>query len=50
MTLEEIKPPVNERDEAFLNLKNILVNAPVSSEYKIKMLEALKSYITTVKI
>jgi len=38
-------PPVDERDEAFQHLRNLIVEAPLKADYKIDLLNALSAYI-----
>jgi len=38
-------PPVDERDEAFQHLRTLIVEAPLKSDYKIDLLNALSAYI-----
>lgn len=40
--------PVDQRDEAFQNLSDIIKEAPLDTEYKIKMIDALQIYIQTI--
>jgi hypothetical protein len=47
--MEQTTPPVDERDEAFQALRELIVDAPVDREYKIKLLNALCNYIDTLK-
>lgn len=49
MEQEQTKFPVDERDEAFQTLKEVIVNAPVDREYRLKLLNALSAYIQTLK-
>ena len=46
--MEQTTPPVDERDEAFQNLSDIIKEAPLDTEYKIKMIDALQIYIQTI--
>jgi len=48
MEQEQTTPPVDERDEAFLNLRDTITNAPLELQYKIKLLDALSAYIKTL--
>jgi hypothetical protein len=41
-------PPVDERDEAFENLRSIILEAPLKADYKIDLLNALSAYIKTL--
>jgi hypothetical protein len=41
-------PPVDERNKAFENLRTLIVEAPIRSEYRIKILDALIKYIQTL--
>jgi hypothetical protein len=41
-------PPVDQRDEAFDNLRTIISEAPLESSYKIKILDALIAYVQTL--
>lgn len=49
MEQEQTTPPVDERDETFQTLKEVIVNAPIDIEYRIKLLNALSAYIQTLK-
>ena len=49
MEIQTTTPPVDQRDEAFQNLKDILLEAPLNSDYKIRILDALSAYIQTLK-
>lgn len=39
---------IDERDEAFQNLIDIIKEAPLETEHKIKMIDALQIYIQTI--
>jgi len=41
-------PPVDERDEPFQALRELIVDAPVDTEYRIKLLNALSLYIKSL--
>jgi hypothetical protein len=43
--MEQPTPPVDERDEAFQHLRTLIVEAPLKSDYKIDLLNALSTYI-----
>lgn len=49
--MEENKntPPVDERDEAFQALRELIIDAPLDVAYKIKIFDALSAYIDTLK-
>ena len=49
MEQEQITSPVDERDEAFQALRELIVGARVNTEYKIELLNALSAYIQTLK-
>jgi hypothetical protein len=42
-------PPVDERDEAFQALREVIINAPLDVTYRIKLFDALSAYIQTLK-
>lgn len=46
---QQTTSPVDERDEAFQNLRDAITEGPIHSEYKIKLLDALVAYIQTLK-
>lgn len=46
--MEQTTPPVDERDEAFQHLRDAITEAPLESEYRIKILNALIAYIQTL--
>jgi hypothetical protein len=48
MEQEQTTPPVDERDEAFQALRELILDAPTDAEYKIKLLNALGIYIKTL--
>jgi hypothetical protein len=41
-------PPVDERNKAFEHLRTIILEAPMTHEYKIKLLDAFSAYIKTL--
>lgn len=49
MEQNQTTPPVDQRDEAFQNLRDAITEGPIHSEYKIKLLDALVAYIQTLK-
>jgi hypothetical protein len=49
MEEKQITPPVDERDEAFQNLRDAITEGPIDPMYKIKLLDALVAYIQTLK-
>jgi hypothetical protein len=48
MKQEQTTSPVDERDEAFQALRELIVDAPIDAEYRIKLLNALGIYIKTL--
>ena len=40
--------PIDERDEAFENFRRLIMEAPLDTEYKIKMLDALSDYLKLI--
>lgn len=48
MEQEQTTSPVDERDEAFQALRELIVDAPIDTEYRIKLLNALSIYIKSL--
>jgi hypothetical protein len=48
MEQKQTTPPVDERDEAFQALRELILDAPTDAEYRIKLLNALGIYIKTL--
>jgi hypothetical protein len=49
MEIQTTTPPVDQRDEAFQHLRNMITEAPITEEYRIKIIDALIAYIQTLK-
>lgn len=47
--MEQPTKPVDKSIETFEILRDVLFNAPVDTEYKLKMFDALKAYIESLK-
>jgi hypothetical protein len=46
---ENLTVPIDERDEAFQALRELIINAPLDVTYRIKLFDALSAYIQTLK-
>jgi hypothetical protein len=41
-------PPVDERDEAFQELRRLMMEAPLDTEYKLRLLDAFSNYLKLI--
>jgi hypothetical protein len=48
MEQQPTKSPVDERNEAFKAFRRLIMEAPLDTEYKIKMLDALSDYLKLI--
>jgi hypothetical protein len=48
MIEETTTPPVDARDEAFQEFRKLLMEAPLDTEYKLRLLDAFSNYLKLI--